>query len=86
MKNRLLMQLCFVLLRHKYLVANGKQVVNIMVNKVKRKKKKRYCVSCRTVGGGKQVVNIMGNNVKKRLSRLTVGLTTLQNLTMLNSK
>ena len=47
-------QLCFVLFGHKYLVTNGKQVVNALVNKVK--KQTNLCasrlttnVSCRTV-------------------------------------
>ena len=41
----MLMLLCCVLFEYKYLVTNGKQVVIVIVNKVKKKKD---CVLCLT--------------------------------------
>ena len=51
----MLMQLCFVLFEHKYSVINGKQVVNVLVNKREKKQKTKpnrvYHVSlpCKTI-------------------------------------
>ena len=41
----MLMQLCFVQFGHNYFITDGKQVVNVLVNKVKkRKQSKEDCV------------------------------------------
>ena len=44
------MQLCFVLFGHKHLTTNGKQLVDVLVDKVKKKQEEGDCGSllCKT--------------------------------------